>query len=60
VAKVEGPAVEMEVDQLSSVEVPQSVALATADHQLSAKPLPDLDPVRGDVAASQLEDALFL
>jgi hypothetical protein len=60
VPQVEGPPVQVQVDQLSAVEIPQPVALAAADHELGAERLPDIDSMGGDVAAGQLEHALFL
>ena len=58
--EVEGASVQVQVDQLPAVEIPQPVALAAADHELGAERLPDVDAVRGDVPAGQLEHALLL
>ncbi len=60
VAEVEHAAVEMEVEQLATVEIPDAVALAAADHQVHAQRLQHLHAVRTDVPRREIEDPLLL
>ena len=60
VAEVERAAVQVQVDQLAAVEIPQPIALPAADHELGSERIPHIDPVRGDVPARQLEYAFLL
>ena len=55
-AEIERSAVQMQVEQLAPVEVPEPVALATPDDQLRAECLPGLDPVRRDEPAREFQD----
>jgi hypothetical protein len=56
-AQVEHAAVEMEVEQLPAIQVPQPVALPPADHQIEAHGLEGADAVGADVTRGQVEGA---
>ena len=53
VAQVEDAAVQVEVEQLAALEVPDAVALAAADHEVDAERAEGPHPIRTDVARRQ-------
>ena len=55
-AEVEHAAVQVEVEQLAAVEIPDAVALAAADHEVDAERLQHLHAVRTDVPRREIED----
>jgi len=54
-AEVEDAAVQVEVEQLAAVEVPDPIALAAPDHEVDAEATQGRHPVRADVPLGQLQ-----